>query len=134
MLLSTGRGEDSQWFDYRPQYFGPVVRVEWELDTMDATIARDAAEWLINHGYATRLSPAVKPDDPPQLIIEEPVVTETIDTSSSAPSADATASVIPPEAPPAPTPSPTPPQAPPAAANSPIASSGGKQSKKERRS
>lgn len=75
MLVRSGQTEDSQYFDYRPSFFGDIVRVEWDLDTMEAALASDAAEYLINHGYAERLSPEPEPAEPP-LVVEEPLVVE----------------------------------------------------------
>jgi hypothetical protein len=107
----SGRGEDSQWFDYRPSFFGEIIRVEWDLDSDEATLQSDVAEYLINHSYAVRLSPEVEPA--PIVIVEEPLVVETEPQSGEPPS-------------------PMPLTAPPAAETSP-ASSGGKQRKKENR-
>lgn len=130
LVTPSGKGDDSQWFDYRPSFFGDIVRVEWELGTNDVSLTADVAEYLIKHGYAQRLGQG-------QIIIEhtplveEPLVVETIDQPLSAPSADTTASAIPAE-PPADPSSPTPSQSPPAAETAVNASSGGKQRKKEK--
>lgn len=52
MLLSSGNNGDTQWFDYRPSFFGPVVRVEWDADTKFAELPEQTAGWLIHNGYA----------------------------------------------------------------------------------
>lgn len=74
MLVSSGKGEDSQWFDYRPSFFGDIIRVEWDLGTMDAALHSDVAEFLIKHGYAVRTSPPVEPA--PIITVEEPLIVE----------------------------------------------------------
>jgi hypothetical protein len=72
MLRTSGKGEDSQWFDYRPNYFLDVVRVEWELDTMNVEIDRVAADFLVRHGYAKIRSQ--EEEDPPAQPSPEPPV------------------------------------------------------------
>ena len=72
MKVVSGKGEDSQWFDYRPGFFHDIVRVEWDLGTMDAALQTDAAEYLIRHGYAERLSPEQEPA--PIVQEQEPLV------------------------------------------------------------
>lgn len=52
MLTATGQGPDSQWFDLRPTFYGGIVRVEWDLDTMEVELPRDTAELLVRQGYA----------------------------------------------------------------------------------
>lgn len=127
MLVSSGRTDDSQYFDYRPGFFNDIVRIEWELDTMEAVIESTAADYLIKHGYAKRLTPL--PAEPPLVqLTEEPLVVEmpASPASSSVPSADEAPAVPP-------TPSPEPSNAPPAEANKETASSGGKRKQKEQR-
>ena len=123
MLVVSGRTEDSQFFDYRPSFFGDIVRVEWDLDTMEAAINHTVADYLINHGYAIRLSPELEPA--PIVTEEEPLVVETVvPDPSSLPAQD--------EAEQAPPPSPTPPQSPQAEEPKSTSSSGGKRQKKEK--
>lgn len=71
MLVSSGRSEDSTFFDYRPSYFGDIVRVEWESDTDRAVLPRETADYLIRHNYARPV-----PDD--------------VSTEATAPSSPAT--------------------------------------------
>jgi hypothetical protein len=52
MAVVTGKTEDSQWFDYRLSFFGNILRVEWDIDSMDAILPLDTAEVLIRNGYA----------------------------------------------------------------------------------
>lgn len=55
MLVVSGRGEDSQWFDYKPTFFSGSIRVEWEKETMNIILPSDVADALISRGYAIRL-------------------------------------------------------------------------------
>jgi len=52
MRYASGQGSDTQWFDYRPAFFGDIVRVEWDKDTMFAALPKDTANYLVKHGYA----------------------------------------------------------------------------------
>ena len=58
MLVVSGTGPDTQWFDYRPAFFQPVIRVEWEKDTMFAALPNDVAGYLLSHGYARAMTEA----------------------------------------------------------------------------
>jgi hypothetical protein len=58
MQVASGKGADSQWFDYRTTFFGPVIRVEWDLDTMYAALPSEAAGYLLAHGYAKPMTDA----------------------------------------------------------------------------
>lgn len=58
MRAASGQGEDTQWFDYRPGYFSPVVRIEWDKGTMYAALPPGAAGYLIKHGHAKALTEA----------------------------------------------------------------------------
>lgn len=90
MLVTTGETDDSQYFEYRPAFFGPVVRVEWDKDTMFAALAADTADNLVFNGYArpvsdpeveayTEPAPAELPPPPPAP--EAPVRTKKGDKS-----------------------------------------------------
>lgn len=131
MLVSSGNDGDSQWFDYRPSFFGDVVRIEWEHDTMEAALEKSAAEYLIKHGYAKRVSPEQEPEPLVVLKKEELIVVETVVPLPSTPPRDMpttprdTQSAPPPSSPP-------PTEAPHAEAIESTASSGGKQKKKEK--
>ena len=52
MLRVSGKGEETQWFDYRPGFFSEIIRVEWENDTMEAILPSDIASFLVANGYA----------------------------------------------------------------------------------
>lgn len=56
MLHKSGQGTDSQWFDYRPGYYQDIVRIEWDLNTMDILLPVDAAEMLIKHAWAREMT------------------------------------------------------------------------------
>lgn len=56
MLKSTGKGPDSQWFDLRPGFYQPIIRVEWEHDTMAVAIPQSIAETLLKKGYARMMT------------------------------------------------------------------------------
>lgn len=58
MLFASGNNGDTQWFDYRPGFQSPVLRVEWDHDTMSAVLPADTAELLINRGYARLMTSA----------------------------------------------------------------------------
>jgi hypothetical protein len=54
MLVSTGKNPETQWFEFKTSYLppAPIVRVEWEADTMNVVIPADTATWLIKKNYA----------------------------------------------------------------------------------
>ena len=54
MQVASGKGADSQWFDYRPSFFSDPVRIEWDKDTMFAALPADTAGYLLK----SRLRPA----------------------------------------------------------------------------
>jgi hypothetical protein len=91
MQVATGRGTDTQWFDYRPAYFADPVRIEWPSDTMFAGLPPDAAGYLVNHGYARPMTEAeveaytapAKEPDPPPVAKPRKREKETTDDSSS---------------------------------------------------
>jgi hypothetical protein len=58
MNVATGQGADSQWFDYKPSYFMPTVRIEWDKGTKFAALPPEAANYLITHGYARPMTDA----------------------------------------------------------------------------
>ena len=58
MLVASGKTVDSQWFDYRPDYFMPIVRVEWDADTMFAALPSETAGYLLSNGYARPMTDA----------------------------------------------------------------------------
>ena len=56
MLVTSGHGPDSQWFDYRPSFFANPVRVEWEKDTKNVALPEDVASFLVKGGYAREMT------------------------------------------------------------------------------
>jgi len=52
MLHSSGSDGDIKWFQYRPEFFGQVQRIEWDHDTDFAVLPADTAGWLLQRGYA----------------------------------------------------------------------------------
>lgn len=56
MLVVSGTGVDSQWFDYRPGFTLPVIRIEWEKGTMSVVLPADVASYLVTTGYARPLT------------------------------------------------------------------------------
>jgi hypothetical protein len=58
MLAKSGQGEDSQWFDYKPSYFSPSTRIEWDTGTMFAALPAETAAYLVNHRYARPMTEA----------------------------------------------------------------------------
>lgn len=88
MQVVSGKGQDSQWFDYRSVHFQPVNRVEWPLDTMLAALPAATASYLVGRNYARRATDAeveaytssvkTEPEPEPEAKDEpepEPVVT-----------------------------------------------------------
>jgi hypothetical protein len=58
MLIVSGYGEDTQWFDYKPGYFADVIRIEWDKNTMSVVLPSDAANYLLAKGYARPMTEA----------------------------------------------------------------------------
>jgi hypothetical protein len=52
MLRKSGQSEDSQWFDYKPSYFSPPTRIEWDTGTMFAALPAETAAYLVFNKYA----------------------------------------------------------------------------------
>ncbi|MEY9235395.1 hypothetical protein ABIF78_007718 [Bradyrhizobium japonicum] len=54
MLVKTGEDERAnvRWFAYRPRFFGDIIRIEWERNTMSVVLPVDVANQLIDRGYA----------------------------------------------------------------------------------
>jgi hypothetical protein len=83
MRRVTGKNKETQWFEYRPSFTADIVRISWELDTMDVELDAPIADYLLRAGYATPIpqgsapvaasstpqpvpKPAAKPVAPPQ--------------------------------------------------------------------
>jgi hypothetical protein len=67
MLRVSGSDKETQWFEYRPAFNQEIVKVEWELDTMDVELDRTVADSLLRMGYAAPVpegSPPVKAQPP----------------------------------------------------------------------
>jgi hypothetical protein len=75
MLRVSGRNKEIQWFEYRPSFLADLVRIEWELDTMDVEIDSPIADYLLRAGYAAPVpqgsAPAAEPEPPPPPIAPE---------------------------------------------------------------
>lgn len=52
MNLASGKGTDSQWFDFSSGGYAPPIRVEWDLDTMHIVVPHNIATALIRNGHA----------------------------------------------------------------------------------
>lgn len=52
MRVVSGKSKDTQWFDYRPGFFSEIVRVEWDIDTMNVVLPLDVSEYLLRNNYA----------------------------------------------------------------------------------
>jgi hypothetical protein len=69
MLRVSGKNETIQWFEYRPAFNVDIVRIEWEIDTMDVELDRSVADYLLRAGYAADIpqgsAPATAPSNPP---------------------------------------------------------------------
>ena len=58
----SGKGADSQWFDYRSGFYAPITRVEWELDTMHIVLPKATADFLVKKGYARSMTSQERQD------------------------------------------------------------------------
>ena len=92
MLLASGESGDIKWFSYRPTYFGDIIRIEWDKDTMIVDIPSDYAGYLVSHGYARKLTdeeieaytaPAEKVEEPET--VKEPALTTPAPAPTPAP-------------------------------------------------
>jgi hypothetical protein len=52
MLHVSGKGKESQWFDYRGGFNAPITRVEWELGSMYVALPQQDAAPLVRNGHA----------------------------------------------------------------------------------
>ena len=52
MLVASGQNDEIKWFEYRPGFFSPAFKIEWEKETMSAVLQADVANYLIEKGYA----------------------------------------------------------------------------------
>jgi hypothetical protein len=53
MLIKSGEGDDSQWFDFHMVGHGePPTRIEWDKETMTAVLPANIAKFLIGRKYA----------------------------------------------------------------------------------
>lgn len=57
MLHVTGRGKESQWFDYRGTFASPITRIEWELGTDLVVLPGHEAATLVRNGHARYMTP-----------------------------------------------------------------------------
>jgi hypothetical protein len=55
MLRISGQDETTQWFEYRPSFLADLVRISWELNTMDVELDSPVADYLLRAGYAAPL-------------------------------------------------------------------------------
>jgi hypothetical protein len=74
MLLKSGEGDDSQWFDFHMVGHGePPLRIEWRKETMNAVIPENIAKFLVDRKYARAMTdeevraiePEKKEEEPP---------------------------------------------------------------------
>jgi len=52
----SGKGPDSQWFDFSSGGYAPPIRVEWDLDTMHIVVPENIATSLIRNGHARSMT------------------------------------------------------------------------------
>ena len=55
MQVVTSGDDEIQWFQFVPSLFAPIIRIEWEQDTMNVVLPKDMAETLIKKGYARHM-------------------------------------------------------------------------------
>jgi hypothetical protein len=102
MLRSSGRNDEIQWLEYRPSFAADIVKLSWELDTMEVELDTSVADYLLRAGYAAPLPQGSAPEpDPvqepePEEPVKEPETTipppwkqdeTTVDHAESEPSA-----------------------------------------------
>ena len=56
MNRASGKGPDSQWFDFSSGGYAPPIRVEWDLDTMHIVVPENIATSLIRNGHARSMT------------------------------------------------------------------------------
>ena len=49
MFHTSGKGEKTQWFDFRHSMYDSPVHAEWPLGSMMATLPAEIAEVLVEH-------------------------------------------------------------------------------------
>jgi len=78
MLRVTGKDKDTQWFEYRPNFMGEVVRLSWELDTMDVELDTPVADYLLRAGYAAPIPEGSAAPAPPLPAPKPPAAPEPV--------------------------------------------------------
>lgn len=56
MLIASGETDEIKWFSYRPTYFGEIIRIEWDRDSMVVDVPSEYAGYLLTHGYARTMT------------------------------------------------------------------------------
>ena len=56
MNRASGKGPDSQWFDFSSGGYAPPIRIEWDLDTMHIVVPHNVAVTLIKNGHARSMT------------------------------------------------------------------------------
>ena len=55
MRFASGGDDEIQWFQFVPSLFAPIIRIEWERDTMNVVLPANMADTLIKKGYARHM-------------------------------------------------------------------------------
>ena len=55
MQVVTSGDDEIQWFQFVPSLFAPIIRIEWERDTMNVVLPANMADTLIKKGYARHM-------------------------------------------------------------------------------
>ena len=55
MQVVTSGDDEIQWFQFVPSLFAPIIRIEWEQDTMNVVLPAAMADTLIKKGYARHM-------------------------------------------------------------------------------
>lgn len=74
MLIKSGYGPATQWFDYKPSFKKEqeIIRVEWDLGTMSVVLPADIASYLVANRYARPMTEIeLKEYEAPSPLAEE---------------------------------------------------------------
>jgi len=55
MQVVTSGDDEIQWFEFVATFFTPVIRIEWEQNTMNVVLPAAMADTLIKKGYARHM-------------------------------------------------------------------------------
>lgn len=83
MLRVTGRDATTQWFEYRPSFMSDIIRITWELGTMDVELDAPVTDYLLRAGYAAPI-----PEGSAPVATPSPVPAPVTSTAINEPAAE----------------------------------------------